>query len=65
MGSKRRLRRKACTGKRQYLTHAEANVAAHNTARTFQQRIGAYKCTYCGNYHVGHTPRAIKQFIGH
>lgn len=62
MASKRRLRRKACGNKVKHANLANAQIAAHNSARKFKQRLSAYKCQYCGSYHVGHTPKAVKQF---
>lgn len=62
MASKRRLRRKACGSKVKHATHEAAQIAAHKSAKKFKQRLSAYKCQYCGCYHVGHTPKAVKQF---
>lgn len=62
MASKRRLRRKACGNKVKHATHDEAILVAHKTARKYKQRLSAYKCKYCGSYHVGHTPKEVKQF---
>lgn len=59
MASKRRLRRKACTGK---IRHADALAAfAHIRAlfrsKGYQGHLNAYRCGFCGGYHVGHAPR--------
>ena len=64
MASKRRLRRKACDGKIKHATMQDAMLAAKLSSKKFNGRISAYKCQYCGSFHVGHTPKAIKRFMG-
>jgi hypothetical protein len=54
MASKRRLRRKACTGKRMHATFADAQEAAVRT----RGRVQPYRCPHCNQWHVGHEPRA-------
>ena len=58
MASKRRLRRKQCTGKVRYPNHKAAGTALYHMKRRGEfglsvQRLG-YKCTFCKKYHVGH-----------
>ena len=65
MASKRRLRRKACSGKIAYKTLADAMGARNSMIKRFGLRkvISAYKCEYCGMYHIGHTPYNVRQSI--
>lgn len=56
MASKRRLRRKSCTGKRAFESEAEAK--ANN-----RFRLRPYKCTFCSLFHLGHTPKKIRQAV--
>lgn len=62
MASKRRLRRKACGSKLRHPTMPDAMLAAKLSSKKFNQRLSAYKCQYCGGFHVGHTPKSIKRF---
>lgn len=60
--SKRNVRRKQCTLKRRYDNQQEADHAVdrmHMNGYAFDGRHGwsaihAYKCSYCGGWHVGH-----------
>ena len=59
MSSKRRLRRKSCTGKKPYPTAADAQAAVHHLVRSGHTRGGflhVYKCKFAKHYHVGHAP---------
>ena len=53
MASKRNLRRRACQAKQPY-----SMERARRTARAIHDRDGkdvrAYKCQWCGSWHVGH-----------
>jgi len=57
MSSKRRLRRRACEGKRIYRTHWDA-LTARNYMRDLgldpYKRLQVYKCKFHPHYHVGH-----------
>jgi hypothetical protein len=57
MSSKRQLRRKACTRKRRYQTRQAADIAARRTNNR-DGRLVAYKCDFCGGFHVGHSRAA-------
>lgn len=54
MASKRRIRRKACRLKRMYLGRGMAEFAAYQARRRTLERIQAYRCGFCGNWHLGH-----------
>jgi hypothetical protein len=63
MGSKRRLRRKECEGKRRYATAGEASAAV-NAARGSAaggQYLEAYQCPHCGGWHIGHKPGSMRE----
>jgi hypothetical protein len=55
MASKRRLRRKSCTGKIRYNDQSSAAAQAFR-ARVFRQagNVRAYLCKFCNGYHIGH-----------
>jgi len=60
MSSKRAKRRKECERKSRYTeygAHKRAAALAHATG----QRISAYRCKWCGGWHVGHTPYRVRQ----
>lgn len=56
MSSKRRLRRKACTGKVRHTTAEHARVAIREMARAGlpASNLEPYGCAFCSGYHVGH-----------
>ncbi|EAP0942965.1 hypothetical protein B7802_07380 [Salmonella enterica] len=58
MASKRRLRRKQCGRKRCHKTAADACIELRLIKLKYghQGQIGVYRCPFCNNYHVGHTP---------
>jgi hypothetical protein len=56
VSSKRRHRRKACTGKVRHRDPAAARAAA-NAARGRGHRVNAYPCPHCGGWHIGHPTR--------
>lgn len=60
MSSKRRIRRKACDGKKRYETCAAAVSASTATGRNFGGLFNAYHCQFCRGWHVGHIPRTVK-----
>ena len=61
MSSKRRIRRKSCSGKFQYKSVADGQTAIghlkKNTGDT--SRFNVYKCQFCKQYHVGHAPGSL------
>ncbi|WP_295377274.1 hypothetical protein [uncultured Pseudacidovorax sp.] len=64
MSSKRRIRRKSCTGKRRFITW-EAAIAAIRSlvrARGPQGPLNAYRCQFCNGFHFGHAPGAGRLF---
>lgn len=59
MSSKRRLRRKSCSGKRAYDSSAEGMTAMMNLKRNTGDTswFNVYRCRFCKRYHIGHAPR--------
>lgn len=58
MASKRRLRRKACEGKRRHADEAGARV---EVAKARVRGLHAYQCPHCSGWHVGHPPARVRQ----
>lgn len=57
MASKRNIRRKSCEGKQQYGSLSDAIAASRKAVwRTDGDAIHAYKCRFCGHWHIGHPP---------
>jgi hypothetical protein len=56
MASKRRIRRKQCGNKQSYSIE-KAILAAKIVGRKSRGKVSHYKCGFCGNYHIGHTPK--------
>jgi len=55
MASKRRIRRKSCTGKQRHLSAAAGQAhIAHLHRRFGYSRMDVYRCSFCNGYHVGH-----------
>jgi hypothetical protein len=59
MSSKRAIRRRACKGKVRHETIEAALV--HTCARSIATRgdqgpMNAYRCAFCGGFHIGHRP---------
>lgn len=65
MASKRRLRRKACSGKRRYATAIEAEQAIRRLRYETKTlaRMNAYRCPFCNKFHIGHTPYYVHKAI--
>jgi len=63
MSSKRQLRRKECGNKEKFPTFATASFVAKKQSFKLNKRINAYKCKWCGCFHVGHTPYGTKMAI--
>jgi hypothetical protein len=62
MGSKRRLRRKECEGKRRYGSHGEAQTAANGLRGVNGGAyIEPYQCDFCNAWHIGHRPGAMRE----
>ena len=55
MNRKRRKRKKACDLKSSHKTKYDAIKAIHKTLEKhfIFHRMNAYKCTYCGMWHIG------------
>lgn len=56
MASKRRLRRRQCEGKVKHATAENAAIAIRKVhrAKGHQGQMHAYRCPFCGQFHVGH-----------
>lgn len=56
MSSKRRIRRKACTGKRKHETveQAQAHIRHVRKASPGTPMLSIYRCAFCGGLHIGH-----------
>ena len=63
MSSKRRVRKKECGDKDKNETFAEANALAKKQSFKRNTRINAYKCKWCGKFHIGHTDYGTKMAI--
>jgi hypothetical protein len=63
MSSKRNLRRKQCTGKRQYATEQEARYAIYKgrQAGNLNGHLRAYKCSFCKQWHIGHVKHKYRR----
>ena len=60
MASKRRLKRKACTGKVAYATQSAAVAASRALFKKTHGYVQAYRCHWCSKYHVGHWKAGTK-----
>jgi hypothetical protein len=64
MSSKRAIRRtmlrKQCTGKRRYGSLVAAAIAKSKRKEKFA--YNAYRCRFCGFYHLGHRPFRFQGF---
>ncbi len=61
MSSKRRIRRKSCTGKTRYLSFKEAEHAMTGFIRRQSGSdwpLSPYRCKFCNGFHFGHVPLA-------
>ena len=61
--TKRKLRRKSCTGKIKYINEEDAERSAKAVHRKTGHWIEAYHCVFCGAWHIGHPPRNVRQSI--
>jgi hypothetical protein len=55
MSSKRALRRKRCQSKIAHQTEGAAFAHLHAYNNKFGQWLNAYRCHWCGAWHIGHT----------
>jgi hypothetical protein len=58
MSSKRRIRRKSCTGKQRFKTAKDAHAAitALHKKKGWQGLLTPYVCQFCNAFHFGHPP---------
>lgn len=61
MASKRKQRRKACTGKVRHETLEFALIAKKMVP--YGKELVAYKCKSCGGFHIGHPPKKVRRAI--
>ena len=62
MSSKRRIRRRSCTGKKRYTTAPAAQAAIISSLhprKGCQGYMQVYRCSFCNGYHFGHPPRNL------
>jgi rubrerythrin len=52
----------ACAGKVRYLTRNDAR-GARKRMRNVKGKLNAYVCAYCGFYHLGHMPKAVRNGV--
>ena len=57
MSSKRRIRRKGCTGKIKHVSQKAAERVRRMVATRELRRTQTYKCQHCGYWHWGHVPK--------
>jgi hypothetical protein len=62
MSSKRRLRKRMCQDKVRYTR--EAAYEARHRLQMRGEFVNAYKCDWCGGWHVGHPPRRCQEALG-
>lgn len=67
MSSKRRIRRKSCTGKVKHNTLSQGWAHISNLVRTKgpQGNLRPYPCSFCRFFHVGHASKAADHRRGH
>lgn len=65
MSSKRAVRRKMCRGKVRHETEggAFAHMMVIIKAGKANGSLNMYRCSFCGGWHVGHTPAAVRKAI--
>ncbi|MDR1162721.1 MAG: hypothetical protein LBM17_02640, partial [Candidatus Accumulibacter sp.] len=64
MASKRRIRRNVCGRKIRHATEAAARAAIRSLRRAgVLAALTPYRCPFCGQFHVGHPPRAVREII--
>lgn len=61
MASKRRIRRKACEGKKRHTSKENAEIAVRLTRKKFGGGMWcSYQCPFCKQWHVGHIPGKLR-----
>jgi len=57
VASKRRIRRKSCTGKQRHAAVADgqAHIAQLHRRFRYSGRMDVYRCRFCNGFHVGHS----------
>jgi len=63
MASKRQVRRSECGNKKKFDTFEEAGRSSKISSMITKRRIMAYKCKWCGGFHIGHPPKKVKQRV--
>ncbi|HEY0200651.1 MAG TPA: hypothetical protein VGC24_03055 [Burkholderiaceae bacterium] len=65
MSSKRRIRRKSCTGKQRFQVEAQAiaAIAALHRAKGYQGALAPYRCQFCNAFHFGHAPATVRRLL--
>lgn len=59
MASLRAVRRRVCSRKRRYPDAESAKSAAASMAHRKGAGFWAYRCTWCGSFHIGHSVAGI------
>lgn len=56
MSSKRAIRRRSCSRKIRHTTESDArrHIAGLNIGKGYQGAMNAYRCSFCGGWHIGH-----------
>lgn len=59
MSSKRRIRRKSCTGKVRHASVEAGQREIHRLHRAhgYDGRMNCYRCPFCNGWHIGHAGR--------
>jgi len=65
----RARRRKFCGNKKSYLTREDACCDMGLLAKTREAipgeyMLNVYTCKHCGGFHVGHTPKKVRERFG-
>lgn len=66
MSSKRRLRRKSCTGKERFVDQLAAQAAIGRLIRARGSGSGyltPYRCSFCNGFHFGHAPARVHRLL--
>jgi hypothetical protein len=61
MASKRRIRRKQCSGKIRYENETVAKSSAFLISSRSGSLLRQYKCRWCHQYHIGHPPGKLNR----
>lgn len=64
MGSKSDYyERRSCKGKQNHADPINALVECVMMRRRHGASVWAYRCRFCGNYHTGHVPARVREFV--